>query len=65
MSLKDIIEQSEGRIVLIDATPKMTLHRDIDSQSECGGQVSTRAPEMFGTDYWCVYCGAKFDKEGS
>lgn len=41
----------------------LTLHRDVQRNSECGGQVSTRGKALFGVDYWCVYCGAKFDAD--
>lgn len=40
----------------------MVLHRDVDPHSSCGGQVAS-GQVLFGTDYWCVYCGAKFDVE--
>lgn len=36
----------------------MRIHRDVDHRSHCGGQVASG--EMFGVDYWCVYCGAKW-----
>ena len=39
----------------------MTLHKDVDPQSSCGGQVAS-GKELFKTDFWCVYCGAKFDR---
>ena len=38
----------------------MRLHRDVDS-STCGGQVALG--DLFGTDYWCVYCGAKWSED--
>lgn len=38
----------------------MMLHKDVDHDSQCGGQVAD-GHKLFGTDYWCVYCGAKFD----
>ena len=41
----------------------LLLHRDVNPQSTCGGQVSLRAQEMFGEDYWCVYCGAKWSDQ--
>lgn len=37
----------------------MTLHRDV-TDSQCGGQV-TSGYVLFNTDWWCVYCGAKFN----
>lgn len=40
----------------------MTLHRDVTPFSNCGGQVAS-GTDLFGTDYWCVYCGAKFNKQ--
>jgi len=39
----------------------MRLHRDVDPESRCGGQVAD-GEELFGTDYWCVYCGAKWSE---
>lgn len=44
----------------------MVLHRQV-ADSRCGGQVGilrqdSPARRLFGTDYWCVYCGAKFNK---
>lgn len=38
----------------------MRLHRDVDPESHCGGQVAD-GQELFRTDYWCVYCGAKWN----
>lgn len=38
----------------------MLLHRDVAPQSQCGGQVAD-GQELFGTDHWCVYCGAKWN----
>jgi len=35
-------------------------HRDVAADSQCGGQVAS-GKELFHVDYWCVYCGAKFD----
>lgn len=37
----------------------MALHRDVDASSSCGGRV-TSGKDLFNTDYWCVYCGAKW-----
>lgn len=37
----------------------MRLHKDVDTDSRCGGQVAD-GRELFGTDHWCVYCGAKW-----
>ena len=37
----------------------MVLHRDV-AESRCGGQVAD-GKELFGKDYWCVYCGATFN----
>lgn len=34
----------------------MTLHRDVQESSVCGGQVGSG--QMFGTDFWCGSCGA-------
>lgn len=42
----------------------MRLHRDVDAESSCGGQVAD-GRELFGTDYWCVYCGAKWSERGA
>lgn len=42
----------------------MILHRDVQPGSTCGGQVAS-GKELFGTDYWCVYCGYKFNKDGT
>lgn len=40
----------------------LILHRDIRPQDNCGGQVAIgEGPQaLFGTDYWCVYCGKKW-----
>jgi hypothetical protein len=45
---------------------EMRLHRDVDPRSTCGGQVADYSQEeykLMGTDYWCVYCGAKWDTD--
>jgi hypothetical protein len=45
-------------------TKGLTLHRDVSPASTCGGQVADyrdEAHKLMGTDFWCVYCGAKFD----
>lgn len=43
----------------------MILHRDLMDESTCGGQVADHSGDshkLFGTDYWCVYCGQKWSK---
>lgn len=45
----------------MSAETKLRLHRDIDPESTCGGQVAD-GQDLFGTDYWCVYCGAKWSE---
>jgi hypothetical protein len=42
----------------------MKLHKDVDPQSDCGGQVAS-GRELFNTDYWCVYCGAKWSDQST
>lgn len=40
----------------------LTLHRNVDTSSVCGGQVASG--DLFNEDHWCVYCGAKWsDKD--
>lgn len=39
----------------------MRYHNDVDTKSHCGGSV-TSGKELFNTDYWCVYCGAKWSE---
>lgn len=42
------------------------FHREADPGSQCGGRVATRhARALFKVDYWCVYCGAKFNRPDS
>jgi len=40
---------------------KVRLHKDVNPGSACGGQVADGA--LFGEDYWCVYCGAKWSDQ--
>lgn len=40
----------------------LALHRLNDPNSTCGGQVTT-GRELFDTDFWCVYCGKKWNAE--
>jgi len=42
----------------------LLLHRDVQPGSECGGQVAD-AHKLFGTDFWCVYCGKKWNADGT
>lgn len=39
----------------------MRLHTDVDTHSDCRGQVADG--DLFGTHYWCVYCGAKWSED--
>ena len=40
-----------------------TFHKDADPNSQCGGRIAD-GRELFNTDYWCVYCGAKINRKG-
>lgn len=43
--------------------PVSLFHRDVDPQSNCGGRVATtHAEALFSKDYWCGYCGAKWNR---
>lgn len=34
----------------------MKLHKEVDPESRCRGQVTKRTPSG---NYWCVYCGTR------
>lgn len=63
MTVGDAKRRAAATAAMVRRTGGMVLHRDVQPGSTCGGQVATyTARQVFGVDYWCVYCGAKFDK---
>jgi hypothetical protein len=42
-----------------DTTTTGRHHRDVDPRRRCGGWIASG--RMFGVDFWCVYCGTKFN----
>ena len=44
------------------ANTRLVLHKNVNPNSKCGGLVAD-GRELFGEDYWCVYCGAKWSND--
>jgi hypothetical protein len=43
---------------IADHVPVLTKHREVDPDIDCGGLVAPG--DIFGTEWWCVYCGRKW-----